>query len=160
MSENNIIIEQYSEKAIAAKGNTQLYKEKLKEMGGKWNSGLKGGAGWIFPNSKRPLLEELQRQISSGSVKAVPVEKKESASSSSGSVVSGSKYEQPQFISMKTYLEMLSRIERLEAIVSQIDFVKGSNKGKEEVKIDIVEDDSEEEEKEEKIERLLRKPKK
>ena len=159
MSENNIIIEQYSEKAIVVK-NSQSYKEKLKEMGGKWNPNLKNGAGWIFHNSKRPLLEELQRQISSGSVKEVLMEKKESVISNSGSVVNGSKYEQPQFISMKIYLELLSRIERLEAIVSQVDFVKGSNKGKEEVKIEIVEDDSEEEDEEPRVERLLRKPKK
>lgn len=43
----------YSEKAFAVIGDTKPVKDQLKELGGRWNSHLKCGAGWIF--SKRHL---------------------------------------------------------------------------------------------------------
>lgn len=51
----------YSEKAVALFGNTKPLKEKLKELGGRFNPFLNNDgekmAGWIFPKSK---LSELQ----------------------------------------------------------------------------------------------------
>ena len=38
----------YSEKSFAVTGETKEYKEDLKKLGGKWNSNLSCGAGWIF----------------------------------------------------------------------------------------------------------------
>ncbi len=38
----------YSEKAFAVVGDTKPIKDILKNLGGKWNSHLKCGAGWIF----------------------------------------------------------------------------------------------------------------
>ncbi len=46
---NGLIIKPYSDKSILVSGNTSPYKEKLKEIGGKWNKPLKG---WIFQKSK------------------------------------------------------------------------------------------------------------
>jgi hypothetical protein len=46
---SSIYLEKYSEKSIAVFGDTQPVKEKLKELGGKFNSNLRGKAGWIFP---------------------------------------------------------------------------------------------------------------
>tara|TARA_Y100000389_G_C17314448_1_gene439709 strand:+ start:436 stop:876 length:441 start_codon:yes stop_codon:yes gene_type:complete len=57
MTSKNVEIEQYSEKAFAVRGETKEYKTLLSELGGKWNSRLKGGAGWIFPNSLRENVE-------------------------------------------------------------------------------------------------------
>lgn len=52
-------IETYSEKAVVVKGpDTRYHKEKLKAMGGKWNSALKGGCGWIFSATKESELRE------------------------------------------------------------------------------------------------------
>jgi len=45
----------YSEKAIAVIGDTKPIKDKLKELGGKFNNRLSCGPGWIF--SKRSLPE-------------------------------------------------------------------------------------------------------
>lgn len=48
----------YSEKAIAIIGDTKPIKEKLKELGGRFNFGLKCGAGWIFPKTKEQAVRE------------------------------------------------------------------------------------------------------
>lgn len=48
---------EYSEKAIAVIGDTYPIKDKLKELGGKFNRFLSCGAGWIFPKSKLSLLQ-------------------------------------------------------------------------------------------------------
>lgn len=52
-------ISDYSEKAIVLRGEkTKDCMEGLKEMGGKYNAVLKGGPGWIFPKTKREVLEK------------------------------------------------------------------------------------------------------
>ena len=51
-----ITIENYSEKAIAVFGDTTAIKDKLLEMGGKFNNNLRGRAGWVFPKSKEKAL--------------------------------------------------------------------------------------------------------
>lgn len=49
----------YSEKAIAIVGDTISIKDKLKEMGGRYNPRLTCGAGWIFPKSKKEQLNKI-----------------------------------------------------------------------------------------------------
>ncbi len=51
----------YSEKAIAVIGETKPIKEKLKELGGRFNFNLSCGAGWIFPKTK---LETIKTALS------------------------------------------------------------------------------------------------
>lgn len=53
---------EYSEKAIAVIGETFPVKDKLKEMGGKFNKYLKCGPGWIFSKSK---FQEIADQLKS-----------------------------------------------------------------------------------------------
>jgi hypothetical protein len=54
---------EYSEKAIAVFGNTKPIKDKLKELGGRFNPFLidngKKCAGWVFAKSKRPELTQM-----------------------------------------------------------------------------------------------------
>lgn len=50
----------YSEKAIAVIGETKPLKDKLKDLGGRFNFRLTCGAGWIFPKTK---LEEVKAAI-------------------------------------------------------------------------------------------------
>lgn len=52
----NIQIVEYSNKAIAVVGNTKGMKEQLKKAGGRFNSRLSCGAGWIFPKSKKTAV--------------------------------------------------------------------------------------------------------
>jgi hypothetical protein len=52
-------ISDYSEKAIVLRGEkTKDCTDGLKEMGGKFNAVLKGGPGWIFPKTKREIIEK------------------------------------------------------------------------------------------------------
>ena len=61
--EGQIQIIDYSAKAIAVIGETKPIKDKLKELGGKFNFRLSCGAGWIFPKKK---LQELEAFLSGG----------------------------------------------------------------------------------------------
>ena len=49
----------YSEKALAVYGDTKEIKEQLKQLGGRFNSRLRDGAGWIFSKSKADQLQAL-----------------------------------------------------------------------------------------------------
>jgi len=53
-NKNSIIkLEKYSDKSIVVRGMpTKNEREKLKSIGGRFNWGLKGGPGWIFPLKK------------------------------------------------------------------------------------------------------------
>ena len=56
---DGIDMEPYSAKSFTLRGEaTRAKKEQLKALGGKWNSRLKGGAGWIFPNTKLVQVKE------------------------------------------------------------------------------------------------------
>ena len=47
---NTVTVENYSEKAIVVRGEgTRKIKDNLMKIGGKFNSQLRDGAGWIFP---------------------------------------------------------------------------------------------------------------
>lgn len=48
----------YSEKAIAVVGETRAIKETLKTLGGRFNSHLSCGAGWIFSKAKEATLRD------------------------------------------------------------------------------------------------------
>ncbi len=61
---NDLYIRAYSAKSTVMRGNTKLYKEELKELGGKYNSRLQDDAsssgvspGWIFPSTQLKRLE-------------------------------------------------------------------------------------------------------
>ena len=47
----------YSEKAIAVIGETKAVKDRLKELGGRFNAKLSCGPGWIFSKSKKDALK-------------------------------------------------------------------------------------------------------
>lgn len=165
--ESKVVVEQYNERAIVVKGNTQPYKESIKEIGGKWNPSLKA---WIFPKVHLTLVEGLVNKINSGEVKAIPVKtyNNTSSSSSSSSLSSNVSFDERKFVTKEEYLAVVSRLERLEQIIAnQVDFVKGTTKEnknketkntKEEKKI-VIQDESEEEEEQPKVQRLLRQKK-
>lgn len=59
----NLIIENYSDKAVKLSGDTKQIKERLKTLGGRFNPFLNGGAGWIFSAKKEPELRALIHEI-------------------------------------------------------------------------------------------------
>ena len=126
---SSITLEQYSEKAIVVRGNTIPYKEKLLSAGGKWNKMLKGGEGWIFPLTKKPVVEKLlsepptvyedssDNSSSSSSSSSSFYKEKQSTYKTSRSVSNESTSE--VVLSKKEYLHLISRIERLEQLVAK-----------------------------------------
>lgn len=60
MSSNNLELVEYSDRSMAIFGDTKLYKEQLRSLGGKFNSSLTFNevkqAGWIFSKSKYEQL--------------------------------------------------------------------------------------------------------
>jgi len=81
----DLTVEEYSEKALVVRGETQEHKEQLKELGGKWNARLRGGGGWIFSKKKEA---DVMEYISSGNITAPdtkPVEKKKREKSTDSS---------------------------------------------------------------------------
>lgn len=132
----SITIEQYSELSLVVRGDTKAFKSHLLNLEGKFNSNLKGGAGWIFSKKKsKDVLEKLQSDISSGKIKSESDESSSSSSSSSSkppeSESSSSKpTSSNEYVSMKQYLSLLSRLERLEQICSHVSFVEESKNTK------------------------------
>ena len=54
----DIKLSDYSDKSFVVFGNTKVYKEKIKELGGRYNQNLKNiGAGWIFNMSKKEQVK-------------------------------------------------------------------------------------------------------
>jgi len=62
---SNLSLVEYSAKSVAVIGDTKTHKDILKELGGKWNSRLKCGPGWIYPKTK--VEEIVKRMKRSGS---------------------------------------------------------------------------------------------
>ena len=58
----DLTIEDYSEKSVVVRGNTQEYKADLKARGGKWNSRLRNGGGWIYPKTKKEQIEKWMQE--------------------------------------------------------------------------------------------------
>lgn len=51
-------IEDYTEKSFVVFGETKNFKDALKEFGGKYNSNLKVGPGWVFSKSNKDKVEQ------------------------------------------------------------------------------------------------------
>lgn len=60
MSQYDLKVEYYSEKCIVVRGeDTNKVKDHLINLGGKYNSRLRGGPGWIFPKTKEMVVRDL-----------------------------------------------------------------------------------------------------
>lgn len=165
---SSITVEQYSEKAIVVRGNTIPYKDKLLSIGGKWNKMLKGGEGWIFPLTKKPIVEKLLSEPAS-------VHDNEPTETSNETISKTRTYKKnlnenmsisEVVLTKKEYLHLISRIEKLEQLVMNIDekSVKTIKKNippplssinDSDLNVDNYEDD--EEDREQPVQRLLRK---
>lgn len=121
MTENkiDIICESYSEKAIVVRGqDTKLYKEELKDIGGKYNSALKGGPGWIFSKS---ALEKIKKLVSE--IKKKP--KKEMPTTQLYNDNEIQKLESKIYILNQTVLTLSTELDRIKAILENQGLVKG-----------------------------------
>ena len=60
-------IEDYTEKSFVVFGETKNFKDTLKELGGKYNSNLKVGPGWVFSKSNKDKVEKWISSLSTTS---------------------------------------------------------------------------------------------
>lgn len=65
MSSTVITIKDYSTLSFVVFGDTKIHKDKLKELGGKYNGKLSVGPGWIFSLDKREKIQEWYDGLSS-----------------------------------------------------------------------------------------------
>lgn len=104
----SIIVEIYSEKAIVVRNTLEHHGTALSALGGTFNERLKGGRGWIFPKHMLTQIRNVVEKLNSGQY--------------------GNEYEQNNTQSSVTtdtvpkteFLSLLTRVERLEALVSQL----------------------------------------
>lgn len=78
----------YSDKSFKLSGEeTRAYKEQLKDLGGRYNPRLQGGAGWIFKKELYDKVQAFVDAVSSGEIlpdveSATPVAKASTAKTS------------------------------------------------------------------------------
>jgi hypothetical protein len=117
---SSITVEQYSEKAIVVRGNTVPYKEKLLSIGGKWNKMLKGGEGWIFPLTKKPVVEKILSEAPSVHQNDISENDNNSSCSKQQRTYNyktnrnNISDDSEVVLTKKEYLHLISRLERLE----------------------------------------------
>jgi len=58
MSSTVITIKDYSAYSFVVFGDTKIHKDKLKELGGKYNGKLSVGPGWVFSLDKKDKVQE------------------------------------------------------------------------------------------------------
>lgn len=51
--------ESYNQKQYAVRGDKNVYGRIIKELGGRWNTRMRGGEGWLVSKSQKSKLEEL-----------------------------------------------------------------------------------------------------
>lgn len=64
----------YSDKSFVITGNTKDFKDELKELGGRWNSKLTCGNGWVFSLTKKKELESWLETKSSSTTTATVIQ--------------------------------------------------------------------------------------
>jgi hypothetical protein len=121
-----VSIEDYSERAVVLRGDTKDYKTEIATAGGKYNPNLRGNPGWVFPKTKIKAVEELANQINDGGIAPTVSNEKAESKTYTRPVSKPVSDEYKKMVPYSDYLALLSRVERLEAICSQIDFVEDS----------------------------------
>jgi hypothetical protein len=64
MSSKSITIKDYSAYSFVVFGDTKIHKDKLKELGGKYNGKLSVGPGWVFSLDKKDKIQEWYDNLS------------------------------------------------------------------------------------------------
>lgn len=60
---NTLSYSVYNDKSLVVRGDRMTYKDIIKQVGGRWNSKMKGGPGWIVPRSKEELVKRLVEKV-------------------------------------------------------------------------------------------------
>ena len=111
----SVIVETYSEKAIVVRNTLEHHGSMLTSLGGTFNERLKGGRGWIFPKHMLTQVRNMIEKLNSGQYGN---EYEQKTSSASAPV---------DMVSKSDYLSLLSRVERLEALVLKTSAINTMN---------------------------------
>ena len=107
---SSITVSEYSEKAIVVRNTLEHHGPIMEQLGGTFNEKLKGGRGWIFSKFKITHVRSAIEKLNSGQY-GNEYEKKS---------VSPSTAALPDMISKVEFLSVVSRVERLEALVANL----------------------------------------
>ncbi len=119
MSTATITVEMYSEKAIVVRGTMEHHGTVYQSMGGTFNDRLKGGRGWIFPKHMMNQVRSISDKLNSGQY-GNEYEQKSGTGNATGTGNGNGTGNGQEYVSKTEYLSVLSRVERLEALVSQL----------------------------------------
>lgn len=123
----SVLVEPYSEKAIVVRNTLEHHGSIMSELGGTFNEKLKGGRGWIFSKYKFASVKSIVDKLNSGQYgneyeqKTAPMASPSVTSSLSSTVSSTTataSLNTSEMVSKSEYLSLLSRVERLEAMIS------------------------------------------
>jgi hypothetical protein len=60
---SSVNIKDYSAYSFVVFGDTKIHKDKLKELGGKYNGKLSVGPGWVFSLDKKDKVQEWYNEL-------------------------------------------------------------------------------------------------
>jgi hypothetical protein len=104
---SGLTVDVYSEKAIVVRHTLEHHGPIMEQLGGTFNEKLKGGRGWIFSKFKLTQVRNVVDKLNSGQY-GNEYEQKSAPSAPADSV------------SKTEFLSVLSRVERLEALVANL----------------------------------------
>ena len=117
----SILLQTYTDKSFVLRGNTRPVKDEIMKLGGRWNTSLTGGAAWIFPSHSLDQVKAfVDRHNSNNSNNSNNNSDNNSDNNESGNVrkrsytTTNSGVNSDVVLSRKEYLQLLSRIERIE----------------------------------------------
>ena len=111
----SITVDFYSEKAIVVRNTLEHHGSVLSAINGTFNERLKGGRGWIFPKHMLTQVRNIVEKLNSGQYGNEYEQKSQSTS-------------KEEYVLKSEFLSVLSRLERLEAMLPNHMLTKPSQK--------------------------------
>ncbi len=114
----SITVDFYSEKAIVVRNTLEHHGPIMEQLGGTFNEKLRGGRGWIFSKFKMTQVRNIVDKLNSGQYGNEYEQK--SATAAAPAVSSPSCVPVADMVSKAEFLSVVSRLERLEALVANL----------------------------------------
>ena len=115
----SINVQTYSEKSFIVRGDTKPIKDEFLKLGGRWNPGLSGGPAWVFASTSLDQVKAIVNKHKSSNPSTLPNssnsynEPLETSRKRTYNTTNSSNNSEV-VLSRKEYLQLLSRIERIE----------------------------------------------
>ena len=117
----SITVDFYSEKAIVVRNTLEHHGPIMEQLGGTFNEKLRGGRGWIFSKFKMTQVRNIVDKLNSGQYGNEYEQKSvSSVTSVAAPAISSSPCIPVDMVSKAEFLSVVSRLERLEALVANL----------------------------------------